>query len=57
MASPHIAGLAAYIAARDGVRAGPGLCSKIVQTATPNRIRNPAPNTVNLIAFNGNPSG
>ena len=57
MASPHIAGLAAYIAARDGIRAGPELCSKIVQDATRNRIRNPAPNTVNLIAFNGNPSG
>lgn len=57
MASPHIAGLAAYIASRDGIKAGPELCSKIADEATRNKIKNPARNTVNLIAFNGNPSG
>jgi len=57
MATPHIAGLAAYLAARDGVKASPSLCQKIVNTATRNAISNQSPNTVNLIAFNGNPSG
>ncbi|XWW98195.1 hypothetical protein V2A60_006192 [Cordyceps javanica] len=57
MATPHIAGLAAYIASRDGVKASPSLCQRIVNTATKGAITNQSPNTVNLIAFNGNPSG
>lgn len=57
MATPHIAGLAAYLASRDGVKVTPGLCQTIAQTATKNAITNQSRNTVNLIAFNGNPSG
>ncbi len=57
MATPHIAGLAAYLAARDGVSASPALCQQIVKTATRNAISDQSANTVNLIAFNGNPSG
>lgn len=57
MATPHIAGLAAYLAARDGVKASPSLCQKIVNTATRGAISDQSANTVNLLAFNGNPSG
>ena len=57
MATPHIAGLAAYIASRDGVRASPSLCGTIANTASKGAITNQSANTVNLIAFNGNPSG
>lgn len=57
MATPHIAGLAAYIASRDGIKASPSLCATIVKGATRNAITNQSANTVNLIAFNGNPSG
>lgn len=57
MATPHIAGLAAYMASRDGKKASPSLCDEIVKTATSGAIKDPKANTVNLIAFNGNPSG
>lgn len=53
MATPHIAGLAAYLASRDGQRAGPGLCQTMQQMATRNAITNQPSNTVNLLAFNG----
>lgn len=56
MATPHIAGLAAYFMALDGSTAS-GLCSKIAQTATKNALRNIPSGTVNALAFNGNPSG
>ncbi|OAA63041.1 oryzin precursor [Cordyceps fumosorosea ARSEF 2679] len=52
MASPHIAGLAAYLAARDGV-SGPKLCTKIRNMATRGAIVNQYDDTRNLIAFNG----
>lgn len=57
MATPHVAGLAAYLASRDGTKVTPQFCDKIVQTATKGAIVDQSPNTVNLIAFNGNPSG
>lgn len=57
MATPHIAGLAAYIASRDGIKASPSLCATLVKTASKDKITNQSANTVNLIAFNGNPSG
>lgn len=54
MAAPHVAGLAAYLASTGGHRAGPQSCETMRRMATRDAIRNPAPNTVNLIAFNGN---
>ncbi len=56
MATPHVVGLAAYLAAKDGV-SGPGLCSTIQKSATADAIRDQKSGTKNLIAFNGNPSG
>lgn len=56
MASPHVAGLAAYLAAKDGIT-GPGVCSTIQNMATANAIVNQVRGTKNLIAFNGNPRG
>lgn len=57
MATPHIAGLAAYLASRDGIKVTPSFCGKIQDMATKNAITNQSANTVNLLAFNGNPSG
>lgn len=56
MATPHIAGLAAYLMGKDGSVAA-GLCAKIAQTATRNVLRNIPAGTINALAFNGNPSG
>nr|AAB62277.2 protease [Epichloe typhina subsp. poae] len=53
MATPHIAGLGAYLAAKNGRRAGPGLCRTIKDMATKNVITNQVAGTVNLLAFNG----
>lgn len=53
MASPHIAGLAAYLASLEGGRASPALCLRIQNLATKYAITNQTPNTVNLLAFNG----
>ncbi|TQV95026.1 hypothetical protein V2A60_009897 [Cordyceps javanica] len=55
MASPHIAGLAAYLAAKDGT-SGSELCKSIQQLAMKNApINNQVQDTTNLIAFNDNP--
>ncbi|OAA51318.1 oryzin precursor [Beauveria brongniartii RCEF 3172] len=56
MATPHVAGLAAYLAAKDGI-SGPGICSTIQESATANAIVDQIRGTKNLIAFNGNPRG
>lgn len=55
MASPHIAGLGAYLAAKakNGRRADPKLCGTIRNMATKNAITNQVAGTVNLLAFNG----
>ncbi|KAM3514356.1 hypothetical protein MY11210_002031 [Beauveria gryllotalpidicola] len=56
MATPHVAGLAAYLAAKDGVP-GPNICSTIQKSATADAIVDQIRGTKNLIAFNGNPRG
>ncbi|GAB0136708.1 putative subtilisin-like protease [Epichloe bromicola] len=53
MASPHIAGLGAYLATLYGRRAGPWLCQTMQQLATKNAISDQITGTVNLLAFNG----
>lgn len=57
MASPHIAGLAAYLAALEGNPGPVALCNRIRALATANVISNVPSGTPNLLAFNGNPSG
>lgn len=56
MATPHIAGLAAYIAGLEGGSGGQ-ICSRLQQLASSNILSGIPAGTVNLLAFNGNPSG
>ncbi|KAG8410344.1 hypothetical protein J3459_017154 [Metarhizium acridum] len=57
MATPHVVGLAAYLASLEGFPGAQALCERIRSLATPGTISNVPPGTVNLLAFNGNPSG
>lgn len=57
MATPHVAGLAAYLAARDRLVANGTLCDTIVSTASKDVIHNQYRDTVNLLVFNGNAAG
>ena len=54
MATPHIAGLGAYLNALNGPISSTALCKMIQDTATRNVIRNMPSGTVNLLAYNGN---
>ncbi|KAL2255475.1 hypothetical protein VTK26DRAFT_3272 [Humicola hyalothermophila] len=56
MASPHIAGLGAYLLALEGKRSPEALCSYIKSTANSGVISGLPSGTVNQLAFNGNPS-
>lgn len=56
MATPHIVGLAAYLAALEG-KTGGSACDRIQELATEGSISGIPAGTVNLLAFNGNPSG
>lgn len=53
MATPHIAGLAAYLISLEGTRTPAALCQRIQSLATKNVITNPA-GSVNYLAYNGN---
>ncbi|CZT20419.1 related to Cuticle-degrading protease [Ramularia collo-cygni] len=53
MATPHIAGLAAYLIALEGPRSPSALCQRIQSLSTKNQIPNPN-GSVNYIAYNGN---
>lgn len=55
MATPHVAGLAAYLAARDKKKATPDLCAQIVSMGTKGAVTGLDKSTVNLVPFNGNP--
>ncbi|KAL7628531.1 Cuticle-degrading protease [Parahypoxylon ruwenzoriense] len=57
MATPHIAGLAAYLLALEGQRAPQTLCSYIASTANTGILSGIPSGTANRLAFNGNPSG
>ncbi|PHH78661.1 hypothetical protein CDD82_2923 [Ophiocordyceps australis] len=57
MATPHIVGLAAYLATLDRSVASPSMCQRIQQLAAKNIIPNQHPHTLNLLAYNGNPMG
>ncbi|VUC24363.1 unnamed protein product [Clonostachys rosea] len=57
MASPHVAGLAAYLAALEGFPGADDLCTRIKNLATVGILTNIPSDTANRLAFNGNPSG
>ncbi|RYO92139.1 hypothetical protein DL762_001797 [Monosporascus cannonballus] len=53
MASPHIAGLGAYLLTLEGSRSPAALCSRIQSLATSGVLRGIPSGTVNLLAYNG----
>lgn len=57
MATPHIVGLGAYLLTLLGKKTPQALCSYIASTAGSGLLSGIPSGTVNLIAFNGNPSG
>ncbi|KAM3548604.1 hypothetical protein ARSEF4850_009320 [Beauveria asiatica] len=57
MAAAHITGLGAYIAGLEGFPGSEALCKRIQQLATSDVLTGIPVGTVNLLAFNGNPSG
>ncbi|KAK2599112.1 hypothetical protein QQS21_005453 [Conoideocrella luteorostrata] len=52
MASPHIAGLAAYLGAKENIQGG-NVCRRIQQLALRGTVRTVPRGTVNALAFNG----
>jgi hypothetical protein len=57
MASPHVAGLGAYLLALEGKKAPQTLCAYIASIATSGALSGIPSGTVNKLAFNDNPSG
>lgn len=63
MATPHVAGLAAYLAGLEGFPGAKQLCKRIQDLSTRNVLKNlpqewtPDLESPNFLAFNGNPSG
>ncbi|KAF3006545.1 subtilisin-like serine protease [Curvularia kusanoi] len=57
MATPHVAGLAAYILAFEGKISPAALASRLQALALKNKIKGDLGGTPNYLAFNGNPSG
>jgi hypothetical protein len=57
MATPHVAGLAAYILAFEGKQSPATLGARLQTLATKNAITSLPSGTKNYLAFNGNPSG
>ncbi|KAI1390368.1 subtilisin-like protein [Hypoxylon trugodes] len=55
MATPHIAGLGAYLLALEGKKSPQELCSYIASTANSDVLSSIPSGTVNKLAFNGNP--
>lgn len=55
MATPHVVGLAAYLATKENKKAGPHLCAQIQNMGFEGVIKGQTRNTVNILAFNGNP--
>lgn len=58
MATPHVAGLAAYLLGFEGKKTPAALGARIQTLSTKNKITGiPGTGTPNYLAFNGNPSG
>lgn len=56
MASPHVAGLGAYLLTLEGSKSPEALCNYIASTANTGVLSGLPRGTVNALAFNGNPS-
>ncbi|OAQ71927.1 subtilisin-like protease PR1I [Pochonia chlamydosporia 170] len=56
MATPHVVGLAAYLASLEGFPGSQALCERIRTISTQGAITKLPPKTTNFLAFNGNPS-
>jgi subtilisin family serine protease len=57
MATPHVAGVAAYILALEGKTSPAALSTRLTTLATKDKITGLKGSTKNYLAFNGNPSG
>ncbi|PSN73718.1 subtilisin-like serine protease-like protein PR1A [Corynespora cassiicola Philippines] len=57
MATPHVAGLGAYLLSLEGKKTPAALGSRIQSLAQKSKISGVPSGTVNYLAFNGNPSG
>ncbi|KAF2830369.1 subtilisin-like protease [Ophiobolus disseminans] len=57
MATPHVAGLAAYILSLEGKKSPAALSARLQELATKDKITGLKGTTKNYLAFNGNPSG
>lgn len=57
MASPHVAGLGAYILGLEGKKTPAALSARLTALSLRNKITGLPSGTVNYLAFNGNPSG
>ncbi|CAH0058347.1 unnamed protein product [Clonostachys solani] len=56
MATPHAAGLAAYLAGLEGFPGADALCTRLKDLATPDILTGIPSDTTNKLIFNGNPS-
>jgi oryzin len=54
MATPHVAGLAAYLIALEGLSSPSAIVSRIKSLATTGKVTSPGSGSPNLIAYNGN---
>ncbi|KAI3333034.1 proteinase T-like protein [Ustulina deusta] len=57
MATPHVAGLGAYLLGLEGFKAPQTLCAYIASIGTTGALSGVPSGTINSIAFNDNPSG
>jgi subtilisin family serine protease len=56
MASPHVAGIGAYLLAYEGKKTPAALSTRIQALAIKNKVTGLPSGTMNYLAFNGNPS-
>ena len=56
MASPHVAGLAAYLATLEGYSGSQQMCQRIIELSTTGALSDLPNGTPNRLAFNGRPS-
>lgn len=56
MASPHVAGLAAYILGFEGKKTPAALSARLTTLSQKNKITGLPSGTKNYLAFNGNPN-
>jgi oryzin len=54
MATPHVAGLALYLIALEGLSTPAAITARIKALATSGKISSVPSGTVNLVAYNGN---